>query len=136
VDIYNGNRNVRYGNENYDQDFFDHRWHGPGTSNEYPSANLSGSNLEPNSFYVEKGDYIRIRNLQAGYNLPAELTTKWKMQQLRIFVNAQNPVTLFKYNGFSPEVVSSTENAAINAGIDRNVYPLSATYNVGVNVTF
>jgi TonB-linked SusC/RagA family outer membrane protein len=136
VDIYNGNRNVRYGNENYDQDFFENRWHGPGTSNEYPSANLAGSNLEPNSFYVEKGDYIRIRNLQAGYNLPAELTTKWKMQGFRVFVNAQNLVTLFKYHGFSPEVVSPTENAAINAGIDRNVYPLSATYNVGVNVTF
>ncbi|QNF33606.1 TonB-dependent receptor [Adhaeribacter swui] len=132
VDLYNGNRNVRYGNENYSQDFFENRWHGPGTSTNYPSADLTGTNLDPNSFYVEKGDYVRIRNLQLGYNLPAGLMKQWKVQALRIFLNSQNPVTIFKYNGFSPEVGGTP----ISAGIDRNVYPLSATYNLGVNVTF
>ncbi|MCC9137888.1 SusC/RagA family TonB-linked outer membrane protein [Pontibacter silvestris] len=132
VDIYNANRNVRVGNENFDQDFFQNRWHGAGTSNTYPSAALIGPNLDPNSFYVEKGDYIRIRNVQVGYNLPTDLVNKWKMQNLRIYVNAQNPVTFFNYNGFSPEV----GGAPISQGIDRNVYPLSATYNFGVNVTF
>lgn len=132
VDIYNANRNVRFGNENYDADFFENRWHGQGTSNTYPSANLAGSNLNVNSWYVEKGDYIRLRNLQLGYNLPTDLVSKWKMQTARIFLNAQNPITIFDYNGFSPEVGGSP----LNAGIDSNVYPLSATYNLGVNVTF
>lgn len=132
VDIYNANRNVRYGNENYSKDFYDNRWYGEGTSNTYPSANLNGSNLDPNDFYVEKGDYFRIRNVQVGYNLPATLVNKWEMQNLRVFVNAQNPVTWFNYNGFSPEV----GGAPVSQGIDRNVYPLSATYNFGVNATF
>lgn len=132
VDIYNANRNVRFGNENYDLDFFENRWHGSGTSTSYPSANLTGSNLDVNSWYVEKGDYIRIRNLQLGYNLPTDLVTKWKMQTARIFINAQNPITIFDYNGFSPEVGGTP----LSAGIDTNVYPLSATYNLGVNVTF
>ncbi|MBC3539207.1 TonB-dependent receptor [Rufibacter sp. H-1] len=132
-DIYNGNRNTRYGNENYDQDFYDNRWRGPGTSNSYPSANLTGNNLDPNSFYVESGDYVRIRNLQLGYNFPTTMVNRWKMQGLRIFLNAQNPITLFDYNGFSPEVGGPSP---IDYGIDRNVYPLSATYNLGVNVTF
>ncbi|AKD03835.1 TonB-dependent receptor [Pontibacter korlensis] len=132
VDIYNGNRNVRYGNENYDKDFFDNRWTGPGTSNSYPSADLTGRNLDPNDFYVEKGDYIRIRNLQLGYNLPTSLVKSLKMQNLRVYINAQNPVTWFDYNGFSPEV----GGAPVSQGIDRNVYPLSATYNFGVNATF
>ncbi|WP_210488127.1 SusC/RagA family TonB-linked outer membrane protein [Rufibacter aurantiacus] len=132
-DIYNGNRNTRYGNENYDQEFYDNRWTGPGSSNTYPSANLTGNNLDPNSFYVESGDYIRIRNLQLGYNFPTAMVNRWKMQGLRIFLNAQNPITIFDYNGFSPEVGGPTP---IDFGIDRNVYPLSATYNLGLNVTF
>ncbi|WP_210463332.1 SusC/RagA family TonB-linked outer membrane protein [Rufibacter roseolus] len=133
VDIYNGNRNIRFGNENYDQDFYDNRWRGPGTSNTYPSADLTGSNLDPNSFYVESGDYIRIRNLQLGYTFPTTTISRLKMQGLRIFLNAQNPLTIFDYNGFSPEVGGPSP---VSYGIDRNVYPLSATYNLGVNVTF
>jgi len=54
------------------------------------------------------------------------------MKQLRFYVNAQNPLNFFKYKGFSPEVSGSPTNA----GIDLNVYPLYATYNFGVNITF
>ncbi|TPE44418.1 SusC/RagA family TonB-linked outer membrane protein [Pontibacter mangrovi] len=132
VDIYNGNRNVRYGNENYDKDFFDNRWNGPGTSNSYPSAKLTGRNLDPSDYYVESGAYVRIRNLQLGYNLPESVVNTLKMRNLRVYVNAQNPVTWFNYNGFSPEV----GGPPVSQGIDRNVYPLSATYNFGVNATF
>ncbi|RDC64160.1 SusC/RagA family TonB-linked outer membrane protein [Adhaeribacter pallidiroseus] len=132
VEIYNANKGNRFGNENYTQDFFDNRWHGVNTSNSYPSADLSGVNLDPNSWYVENGDYIRIRNLQVGYTLPTNLTGKWKIQTIRFYANAQNPITIFKYNGFTPEV----GGRPTNAGIDLNVYPLSATYNFGVNVNF
>ncbi len=132
VEIYNANKGVRYGNENYTKDFYENRWHGAGTSNTYPSANLVGSALDPNSWYVENGDYIRIRNLQFGYTLPTSVTNKWKIQTLRIFANAQNPLTLFKYHGFTPEV----GGRPTMAGIDLNVYPLSATYNLGVNINF
>jgi hypothetical protein len=54
------------------------------------------------------------------------------MQRLRVFLNAQNAVNIFGYKGFSPEVGGTPTNA----GIDTNVYPLFATYNFGVNVTF
>jgi hypothetical protein len=47
-------------------------------------------------------------------------------------VDSQNPINLFEYKGFSPEVGGSPTNA----GIDASVYPLSATYRFGVNVTF
>ncbi|NII85292.1 MULTISPECIES: SusC/RagA family TonB-linked outer membrane protein [unclassified Pedobacter] len=133
VDVFNANLSSRFGNENYTKDFFDHRWTGPGTSNTYPSADLAGGlNNAPNSFYVEKGDYIRLRNIQLGYSLPSAIVNKWKMQRLRIFLNAQNAVNIFGYKGFSPEVGGTPTNA----GIDTNVYPLFATYNFGVNVTF
>jgi len=133
VSVYNANIAYRYGNENFTQDFFDHRWHGAGTSNTYPSVNVgSNANAAPNSFFVESGAYFRVRNAQLGYTLPASMLSKWKIQSIRLYANAQNPINIFGYKGFSPEVGGSVGNM----GIDANVYPLYATYNFGVNVTF
>jgi TonB-linked SusC/RagA family outer membrane protein len=132
VELYNALREVRYGNENYTEDFFNNRWHGEGTSNNTPSANLSGRNLDVSSYYVEKGDYIRLRNVQVGFNFPKNLTNTLRVQTLRVYANSQNPLTLTKYKGFTPEVGGSPTNA----GIDQNVYPLSATYNIGLNIGF
>ncbi|UBM59041.1 TonB-dependent receptor [Marinilongibacter aquaticus] len=140
VDVFNGNIGKRYGNENFTKAFYDNRWHGEGTSNTYPSANLGGGqNYLPNSFFVENGSYFRVRNLQVGYSLPKSLLDSWKMQKFRIYANAQNPLTLFRYSGFTPEVVgtqSENKDIATSIGIDNNVYPLSATYNIGLNITF
>jgi len=133
VEVYNANLGLRFGNENWTKDFFDNRWHGQGTSNSYPSANIGGGdNYRPNSFYVEDGSYFRVRNLQLGYTLPTAMTNRWYMKKLRVYANAQNAFNFFSYRGFTPEIGGTP----INAGIDANVYPIFATYNFGVNVTF
>ncbi|MGB4776383.1 MAG: TonB-dependent receptor [Daejeonella sp.] len=132
VEVYNATKVIRSGNENYTLDFYQNRWHGPGTSNTYPSANLAGTDLETNSWYVESGDYVRLRNVQLGYTLAKNISNKLNIQKIRIYLNAQNPYTYFKYKGFTPEVGGDP----LSSGIDLNVYPLSATYNAGVNVTF
>lgn len=133
VDVYNANIAYRFGNENFSKDFYDNRWHGAGTSTTYPSANVgSTANAAPNSFYVEDGSYIRVRNIQFGYALPSMLMSKWKMQKIRVFVDAQNAINIFGYKGFTPEIGGTPTNA----GIDASVYPLSATYRLGLQVTF
>jgi TonB-linked SusC/RagA family outer membrane protein len=133
VDVYNGNLGARFGNENFTKEFYENRWTGPGSTNSYPSPKLGGAtNYLPNSFYVESGAYIRLRNIQLGYSLPTEMVSKWKMRKFRVFANAQNALNFFGYRGFSPEVGGTPTNA----GVDVNVYPLFATYNIGVNVTF
>ncbi len=133
VDVYNANLGLRFGNENFTKDFYDNRWHGQGTSNTYPSANIGGGqNYWPNTFFVESASYMRIRNIQLGYSLSNSLITKWGIKKLRVYANAQNAFNFFSYRGFSPEVGGSPTNA----GIDANVYPLSAIYNFGVNLTF
>ena len=133
VDVYNANMGLRYGSENFTKDFYDHRWHGAGTSNTYPSANIGGAqNYLANSFYVQDGSYFRIRNLQLGYSFSQLISRKLGLSKLRIFADAQNPFNFFRYKGFSPEI----GGGPTKAGIDVNVYPLSATYRVGVNVTF
>ncbi len=140
VELYNANKGLRYGNENFTKDFYDHRWHGAGTSNTYPSVSLGGrQNYYINSWYVESGSYFRIRNIQLGWTLPAEYVGKLGIQKLRVYVNAQNPAIFTKYKGFSPEIGASVLNGGGlpgTIGIDNDVYPISAIYNFGVNVTF
>jgi TonB-linked SusC/RagA family outer membrane protein len=133
VDVYNANIGYRFGGENFTQDFYEHRWHGPGTSNTYPSTNVgANNNSKPNSFFVESGAYFRVRNAQLGYTFPGLSLKKYGIQRLRIYANAQNAINIFGYKGFTPEIGGE----ALGRGIDSDVYPLFATYNLGVNVTF
>lgn len=134
IDVYNANLGYRFGTENFSKDFFDNRWHGEGTSNSYPSANIGGgTNYLPNSFFVEDGSYFRVRNIQLGYTFSPGIADKIRAKSLRIYANAQNAFNFFNYRGFSPEISGGSPTGR---GIDVNVYPLSAIYNFGVNVSF
>ena len=130
--IFNSNRMLRYQTENYDLDFYKHRWHGEGTSNSYPSSVMSNPTT-PNSYYVESGSYFRLKTVQLGYTIPQLICKKVGVEKVRFYVNAENPLTLFGYNGFTPEVASSDP---LMSGVDRGVYPLSSVYSFGVNLTF
>ncbi|WP_407484477.1 SusC/RagA family TonB-linked outer membrane protein [Elizabethkingia miricola] len=131
--IYNYNREQRYGNENWDLDFYKNRWQGAGTSNSYPMTTNNQAIILPSSFFVEDGSFFRIRNIQLGYTLPKEFTKQLAVQKLRLYFSAQNPWTSFKYNGFSPEIMNSDR---VQMGIDNNIYPISAIYTFGMNLTF
>ncbi len=101
-----------------------------------PSSNIPRATLTqlPNStYFLEKGDFLRINNLTFGYTLPSALLDKYKINKLRVYVTAQNLVTFTSYSGFSPEVPSSNP---LNAGIELNSYPTTRTYAFGVNLSF
>ena len=74
----------------------------------------------------------RLLGIEQGYLLSVDHLKKVGIQKLRVYVNAQNPFTFFKYTGFTPEVGGNPGSA----GIDTNVYPLYATYTFGVNLSF
>ncbi|MGG5208070.1 SusC/RagA family TonB-linked outer membrane protein [Chryseobacterium sp. MIQD13] len=131
--IYNYNREQRFGNENWDLDFYNNRWTGAGTSNSYSMVTNDQAIILPNSFYVENGSYIRIRNVQIGYNLPKAFTNSMSITKLRLYISAQNPWTSFKYHGFSPEIMNTDR---VQMGVDQNIYPISAIYTFGMNLTF
>lgn len=132
-EIYNFNRNSRFGNENWDQDFVNNRWTVSNPSNTYPAANSDQTSSRPSSFYVEKGDYFRVRTMQLGYSIAKNLLDRTKIEKLRFYLSAQNPFTAFKYNGFSPELGNQSIE---NLGVDNNAYPLSAIYSFGINLNF
>lgn len=131
--IYNYNREQRFGNENWDLDYYNNRWNGAGTSNSYSMVTNDQAIILPSSFYVEDGSYIRIRNIQIGYNLPKAFTSAMSITKLRLYLSAQNPWTSFKYKGFSPEIMNTDR---VQMGVDNNIYPISAIYTFGMNLTF
>ncbi len=132
-ELYNFNRNSRFGNENWDQDFVDNHFSPTNPSNSYQAPNNDQQTSRPSSFFVENADYFRIRTIQLGYSLPEDLLNRVKIDRVRFYISAQNPFTSFSYNGFAPEL--GRQNIE-NAGIDNNVYPLSATYSFGLNLNF
>jgi TonB-linked SusC/RagA family outer membrane protein len=117
---------------NYRQARLD-RWHGAGTSNHEPILNDQHSiNRENSTYMIEDGGYLRIRNVQIGYNFSKETLSKVRIKALRIFINGQNLKTFKNNSGFTPEFGGS----AIAFGVDAGSYPVPAIYSAGINVTF
>lgn len=82
------------------------------------------SNRLPSEFYEYKGDYLKLKNVQLGYTLPASLTKKFFVQQLRFFASGENLLTFTKYPGLDPE-----KGATIG-------YPLMRQVTFGAQITF
>lgn len=109
------------------------RWTGPGTSNEEPILdNTRTNNFQHSSYFLDPGDYFRIRNVALGYNFNAGFLRRLRMSSGRVYINAQNPITFTKATGFTPEVGGSP----IRFGVDNGVYPIPATYTIGFNLNF
>ncbi|WAC09420.1 SusC/RagA family TonB-linked outer membrane protein [Dyadobacter pollutisoli] len=85
--------------------------------------------------FIEDATYYRLKNLSFGYTFPKELLSKARIENLRIYISAQNPKTWTKYTGFDPEV-SLNGQSLINKGIDQGVYPNNKSYQVGLSLTF
>ncbi|AWM32665.1 SusC/RagA family TonB-linked outer membrane protein [Hymenobacter nivis] len=132
-DIYNLNRyiteNALYGTTNGTTNVLN-RWTGTGTSNDMPRAIVGdpNNNLRISTHYIENGSYVRLKNLTFGYTLPRNLMGRVGASQLRVYVTAQNLVTLTKYTGYDPEVSAS--------GIDLGIYPQTRVFMGGVNIGF
>ena len=110
------------------------RWTGPGTSTDVPRA-IAGDpnqNLRVSSYFVEDGSYVRLKTLTLGYNFAKPLVSRFGGQTLRVYVTAQNLVTLTKYTGYDPEIGSQ----AGAFGIDRGVYPQARVFTAGLNIGF
>ena len=109
------------------------RWTGPGTSNWEPSVNDgSGYNKLNSTYMIEDGSYVRLRNVQLAYDFDTKLLNKFYIQGLKLFINAQNPVTWNNNSGFTPEAGGSP----ISFGRDFGGYPLPSITTLGLNVTF
>lgn len=123
------NRDV-FTDGNYDLDFYQNAWRPSRQSSTYPSAAAYNSAFvqQANSFFVEDASYFRIQNVQIGYTF----RNISRINSMRVYFSAQRPFTLFRYNGFTPEVGGSP----IASGVDTSTYPMQAICTLGLKMSF
>ena len=108
------------------------RWRTPGQVTDIPKA---GFNLQPSSFFVEDGSYLRLKDVTLSYNFRGNLLTRAGITRLQPYFTASNLFTVTNYSGMDPEVNEWGNSGAVQ-GIDWGTYPHSKTFVFGVNVEF
>ena len=92
-------------------------------------------NLRLSDFYIEPGDYLRLKNIQLGYTFPSKLTEAAGIEKFRIYAGAKDLVTITGYPGLDPEIAARREDPT-NQGIDIGVYPRPRVFIFGLNAVF
>ncbi|WP_020603057.1 SusC/RagA family TonB-linked outer membrane protein [Spirosoma spitsbergense] len=112
-------------------------WTPTNTNTDIPAPKSGSDN--PNLFisdrFIEDGSYARIQNLNIGYNLPASLISKVKLNRLKAYVSVQNLYTFTRYSGYDPEVGAFNQNS-LQMNVENGRYPLARTYTFGINAEF
>ena len=131
-DIYDATRRTDIATSNLPS-WMLNRWTGEGTSNRIPRF-VQGDNVnwQSSDLYVYDGSYLRLKNIQLGYTLPAALTQKVFISSLHFYVAAENLFTFTKYHGFDPEISSG----GTSLGIDYGVYPQARVWTIGASLSF
>jgi outer membrane receptor protein involved in Fe transport len=130
--IFQGLQRLDIMNSNYQTKALG-RWTGEGTTNEFPrltSNDANGNYGKMSDFYLEKGDYARVKVLQLGYSLPQNIYSKIGASKLRVYLTGENLLTLTKYTGYDPEVGGGV------FGIDKGQYPQARSIIAGVQLQF
>lgn len=110
------------------------RWIGEGSTNEHPRLTTGpNNNAQLSDYFIEDGSFLRLRNIQLGYSLPANVMQTVGLSNARIYIAANNLLTLTKYRGFDPDF-SGVDPLA--SGIDYGFYPQAKSYMVGLNLNF
>ena len=135
-DIFNGNlMDVKMGNvANIPQAAYDTRWTPETTAiAQWPKAVSSYErNMLISDRYVEDGSYLKLKNLNIGYNWANPFKG---IKNLNFYASATNLFTITDYSWFDPEVNAFGSDAS-RRGVDIYSYPSSRTYSIGMKVTF
>jgi len=119
-----------YNNGNAPYYLVENTWTTENTNAKYPrlSTIANGNNAWPSSWWVIDGSYLRLKNLQLGYNLPNALLNRLNigLSRLNVYVAGTNLLTFSNFKYVDPEMPS----------VNNGYYPQQKTYSVGLNVTF
>ncbi|MBP8038592.1 MAG: hypothetical protein KAY47_03525, partial [Prevotella sp.] len=112
------------------------RWTAPGQKTDIPKLyHGDRTSLTTSTQWLEKGDFLRLRDITFGYNVPANLISKIGVSYARIYLKGSNLGVLTKYTGTDPEI-STNRNANISVGNDNRSVPYPRIFTVGLNINF
>ena len=91
-----------------------------------------GNNQVESTFWLDSFSYLRLKNIQVGYNIPDKLMSRVGVSRLRVYATAENLLTFTSYRGVDPEKSTSV------AGADNqdDPFPLLKSYSFGLNLSF
>jgi TonB-linked SusC/RagA family outer membrane protein len=137
--LYNEGGKFQSGNARYEDnqtvDQLD-RWQNPGDITMVPQARMYSTNgQQASTRYLEKSDFIRLRNLSFGYTFPREVTQKFSVDRLRLYFTGINLLTFTDYSGYDPESsYDNNGNSNIEKGITFYSSPPAKTLTIGLNI--
>lgn len=107
------------------------RWTPTNPSTTMPRANAVGNAYVISDRQIEDGSYLRVKNVNLSYTLPQALTKRAKLNNVKVYVSAQNLLTFTNYTGFDPEVNRYGQNT-LSQGTDYGSYPGSRIFLGGL----
>ena len=122
-------------------DVLKNAWRNPGDNATYAKPiygdNVSNGSANLISDFIERGDYLRMKNICIGYTFD---TRKWGrkagISAFRVYAQVQNAFTITGYTGFDPETTTFTSNPILQGGYDKNTMPQARTWTFGLSLTF
>ncbi|GAB3425794.1 SusC/RagA family TonB-linked outer membrane protein [Niabella aquatica] len=82
--------------------------------------------------WLEDGSYLRLSNVQLGYNLPENILKRLRLPSLQVYISGQNLLTLTKYSGMDPDVTGA--NANLEPGVDNGAWPPNRIVSFGLTL--
>lgn len=136
-ELYNGNKYFYEGmnsGSNFLRSSLD-AWTPSNTNTSVPRAVRQdpNGNMKESDRFLEKGNFIRLRQLQLGYTLPKGLMKQVYIEKLRFYVSGDNLFTITGYDGIDPEF---SRTSVLNTGIDKLIYPFTRSFTIGAQLTF
>jgi len=113
--------------------------HAKGPVQDAINGSNASTNTVPNSYFVEKGSYLRAKNMTLGYTFSADGLTRVGISRIRAYLQAANLFTVTKYSGVDPEISVNAingQNSATDFGVDEGAYASPRQYLLGLQITF
>jgi len=112
------------------------RWHGEGTGNTIPRLGRvnANNNYRSSDMWVEKGDYLALKNISLGYTFKNLQVSTAKLPEIRLYASCYNAFYITGYTGYTPELGYTDGNK--QRGVDVAQYPSVRTITVGATLNF
>jgi TonB-dependent starch-binding outer membrane protein SusC len=130
--VYQALMTGQYGNQHTDELNF---WTSSNTQTNVPRPIIGDPNGNGrfSDRFVENGSYIKLQDVQVGYNIPLTIANKRFFSKLRVYVSGQNVLIISKYKGYDPDFIS---DGLFNRGFDYGSFPNARTFLFGVQAGF
>jgi hypothetical protein len=94
---------------------------------------LGGNGTQASTRYLDKADFVRLRNLTLGYTLPKSAIEKTGLSKVRLYLTGVNVLTFTNYSGYDPEARADQGN---RIGEEFYSAPPARTFAIGANFNF